>query len=310
VNAAQDEAAVGSPALTPTEQSRRAELEGRIRAGLETFYQVGEALTEIRDSLLYRSTHATWKAYLRDVWDMSDRYGRYLAAAVEVQQTLAPVVGQIVEGVSITAPAAEAQVRPLAALPDADARQQAWADAHIASGGSAPTAVQVRDAATRQQVYASTYSIVKQWMDTGRLKPAAALSLVNALDQCQPRVRGDVLRLEITDRAMVLEMNRIARSETYAEIVATRHLNLAERTVPASQARAMDLRDLLDERMREHRAAAADARSGAALSLVIFPDDPARTLKLLRDALGETRYNRLANALAAQMADEYRKAKS
>ena len=54
--------------LSLTELSRREELEHIIQLGLGTFYYVGSALLEIRDSRLYRSTHATFEDYCRDRW--------------------------------------------------------------------------------------------------------------------------------------------------------------------------------------------------------------------------------------------------
>ena len=52
-------------ALTLTEQERLQCLERIIERGLQTFYEVGTALLEIRDASLYRQTHPTFEAYCR-----------------------------------------------------------------------------------------------------------------------------------------------------------------------------------------------------------------------------------------------------
>ena len=46
------------PDLSVPERSRLAELEAVVEAGLQTFVDVGLALSEIRDGRLYRKTHA------------------------------------------------------------------------------------------------------------------------------------------------------------------------------------------------------------------------------------------------------------
>lgn len=49
----------GSTALSATEGGRLADLEVTIERGLTTFVEVGAALSEIRESRLYRQTHGT-----------------------------------------------------------------------------------------------------------------------------------------------------------------------------------------------------------------------------------------------------------
>ena len=57
--------------LTITEHEALDRCEKTIAAGLEAFFDVGRALLEIRDSRLYRVTHATFEEYCRERWDMS-----------------------------------------------------------------------------------------------------------------------------------------------------------------------------------------------------------------------------------------------
>jgi hypothetical protein len=70
--------------LTAPERQRLAELEAVIERGLDTFAEVGRALLEIRDARLYRETHATFEAYLRERWGMSRQRGYQLMDAARV----------------------------------------------------------------------------------------------------------------------------------------------------------------------------------------------------------------------------------
>ena len=66
-------------------------LEAIVRRGLDTDLEVGNALAEIRDTWLYRSTHETFEAYLRDRWGMSGPRGYQLIQAAEA--AIAPSAG-------------------------------------------------------------------------------------------------------------------------------------------------------------------------------------------------------------------------
>ncbi len=106
--------------LSLTEASRRAELEQVIELGLATFISVGNALLEIRDSKLYRDTHATFEDYCRQRWEMSRQRAHQLIDASEVARNLSTIVD--------TAPTHESQVRPLTGLP-AEQQRAAWTEA-------------------------------------------------------------------------------------------------------------------------------------------------------------------------------------
>nr|WP_319491836.1 hypothetical protein [uncultured Desulfobacter sp.] len=62
--------AAGIRPLTDPERDRLAECETVIRKGLGTFLEVGKALAEIHDAMLYRETHKEFKRYCREVWDL------------------------------------------------------------------------------------------------------------------------------------------------------------------------------------------------------------------------------------------------
>jgi hypothetical protein len=54
--------------LTPTESADLTRLEAVAQRGLGTYVQVGAVLAEIRDRHLYRDSHPSFEAYLRERW--------------------------------------------------------------------------------------------------------------------------------------------------------------------------------------------------------------------------------------------------
>jgi hypothetical protein len=79
--------------LTGAETERLAVLEATVDAGVQTFIDVGNALAEIRDSRLYRQTHARFADYLRERWDMSRAQGYRLIDAASVAGLLVSPMG-------------------------------------------------------------------------------------------------------------------------------------------------------------------------------------------------------------------------
>jgi hypothetical protein len=57
--------------LNRTELENLDRLEAVVRRGLDTYAEVGEALAEIRDAQLYRETHRSFEAYLRERWGVN-----------------------------------------------------------------------------------------------------------------------------------------------------------------------------------------------------------------------------------------------
>jgi len=102
--------------LTNSESQRLAECEQRIKAGLQTFIEVGAALQEIRDSKLYRQTHDTFEDYCRERWGMSRIHAHRMIEAATVADNLLPI-GNI--------PATESQARPLTTL-EPEAQREVW----------------------------------------------------------------------------------------------------------------------------------------------------------------------------------------
>jgi hypothetical protein len=126
-----------SEIITIQESARLVELEGKIKSGLQTFVEVGEALMEIRDSRLYRVEFGTFEEYCRVKWGMSRIQAHRLIGASEVTKNVLPT-GNIV-------PTKESQARPLTKLP-AEQQPVAWEKAVERAGGEQPTARQVEEA--------------------------------------------------------------------------------------------------------------------------------------------------------------------
>lgn len=96
------------------------ECEEVIERGLETFIEVGQALSEIRSKKLYRKQFASFNDYCKQRWSLGDRYARQLMNAHKVVQILktgavAPVL-----------PSSEWQIRPLTKLKSSKQQLEVW----------------------------------------------------------------------------------------------------------------------------------------------------------------------------------------
>jgi hypothetical protein len=117
------------PRLADHERIRLERLEADIKGNLALFRQVGMALLEIKEGRLYRESHASFPAYLRERWGFSRQHAEHLISATAVAGELAgPVL-----------PTRETQVRPLRLLSSPEERQAAWNDATSRAGGRMPT---------------------------------------------------------------------------------------------------------------------------------------------------------------------------
>ncbi len=70
--------------MSAIELSRLAECEEIIEQGLQTFYDVGTALIEIRNGRLYRADYPTFEEYCQERWGFSDRNALYYMQAATV----------------------------------------------------------------------------------------------------------------------------------------------------------------------------------------------------------------------------------
>lgn len=102
---------------TAIDTDRLAELEHVIERGLNTFVDVGNALMEIRDSRLYRNSHATFEEYCRERWNIQRAHAYRLIEAATTVNILSPI-GDIL-------PQTESQARPLTQL-EPEQQREVW----------------------------------------------------------------------------------------------------------------------------------------------------------------------------------------
>jgi len=215
-------------------------------------------------------------------------------------------------------PTHESQVRPLAADVEVAVRQ--WGEV-TSVYGSSPTQKQVKAVTERtpdpepevsaeervkRQVVEAGFAPVIVWMDTGKLTPTKALALVDALHDCRPKVRGDMLRLGIVDPVVIREMNRIRERESYSEIVASGYLQFAEgQAIKVSDMKRSDLRDYLDEKYREHQQAAAETKRASKrvdpVNLTLYTNDAALCVTVLSRLFTEDYLMEIAEAIQAKV---------
>lgn len=120
--------------LTTAEAEVLADCEETISHGLQTFVEVGTALSLIRDNRLYRTDHATFEAYCQDRWQLSRPRAYELMTAATA-----------VSGMPDTdRPANARQAVELARVPEPE-RADVWQKANENTDGK-PTAAAIRDA--------------------------------------------------------------------------------------------------------------------------------------------------------------------
>jgi hypothetical protein len=156
--------------LSLVEIDRLCILEEIIELGLHTFVEVGSALLEIRDSRLYRDTHATFEDYCRDKWAMSGSHAHRLVDAVKTIKNLKnSPIGEL--------PTNEAQVRALTDLKP-EQQREVWTEAAKTAPNGKATAKHVRK--TRERI-------------APKKKKDAALSDCLEIPQTQPVLAGPKL---------------------------------------------------------------------------------------------------------------------
>ena len=112
--------------------------EAIIEAGLETFYQVGQALAYVRDAELYRAQYVTFQAYLKERWGITSSWANRLMSSADVVKSLTATP---------IPPASVAVAEELAPLPTG-LREEVWEQAvkmtsRTTGGRPNPTAEEV-----------------------------------------------------------------------------------------------------------------------------------------------------------------------
>lgn len=125
--------------LSVAERTLKDQCEEAIRSGLQSFFEVGQAMLTMKEERLYREQYATFEDYCAGAWQIDRSRGYQLMNA-------ALIVSTMVDS-GLPAPENERQARELLAVPD-DQREDTWRAALDATGGK-PTAAAVKAAAER-----------------------------------------------------------------------------------------------------------------------------------------------------------------
>ena len=124
-------------AMTTPQRVRFAQLEENIENKLQAFYDVGEALNEIRESRLYRAEHGTFAEYVQAKWGFARQHAYRLIASSKVLDNIEPTDEQREH-------LRETHLRPLATLPDEE-QKQAFNEAIQTAPGGQLTQAHVRE---------------------------------------------------------------------------------------------------------------------------------------------------------------------
>jgi hypothetical protein len=165
--------------LTTAEAAQLETCEATIRAGMQTFLEVGESLLLIRDARLYRQDFGTFEDYCRQRWGMVASRARQLIGAAGVVRNL--------ESVTTVTPNNERQARALVSLPD-DEQQLVWAfavqTAPIVDDSPVITAQHIKKAAY-------TVELLKAHGWPGNLSPGRALLIDEEFYSLLPDLDSD-----------------------------------------------------------------------------------------------------------------------
>lgn len=106
--------------LTSEEKESLQKFEEVIEKNIQSFYEVGYALMQIREHRFYREGFETFEEYCKGRWEFSSRHAERLMLSSKTVEIIRPI-GRI--------PSNEAQARPLAKLPTPELQQEAWKEA-------------------------------------------------------------------------------------------------------------------------------------------------------------------------------------
>jgi hypothetical protein len=130
------------PSLTSIEQKELTKLEAVIKAGWETFLEVGHALAEIRDKKLYRDKYKSIEDYCLIEIGYSRSYSYNLIGSAEVSEQLSSIEDMKIK------PTNEAQCRELISVPESK-RVDVWKKAIKLAGDKPVTAKIVHEVAAK-----------------------------------------------------------------------------------------------------------------------------------------------------------------
>lgn len=163
-----------SSSISQKETTRFSECEQIIRNGLNTFIDVGNALTEIRDDKLYRLDYRTFEEYCVDAWGMKRNFANKLIVSSSVVKNLESI------GMGTIVPKTESVARELASL-EPEQQQEVWKEVTEKHGDS-PTAKQVKDVVSPiKTAHVSNNSGNNEWYTPPEFIASARL-VMNSID--------------------------------------------------------------------------------------------------------------------------------
>jgi hypothetical protein len=139
---------INHTSLDPIERKRWKAALTTIRKGLEAFFEVGEALGEIKRSHLWREDYSSWEAFCSEVVEMSKTEANRLIRDAEVIRDLKAPIGAVDVGRQ-PLPVNPAQARALVRIKSPEQRRKAWDLAVQEANGDPVTAKTVGEVAAR-----------------------------------------------------------------------------------------------------------------------------------------------------------------
>jgi hypothetical protein len=136
-------------ALTVAEKTLLGRCEAAIERNLAGVWELGHALTEIRDRDLWRGEYASFREYCLKRWQFSDRRARQMIEARETRDRLQAILTDESDkksGTAVPLPENEWQTRELGKHP-AEHHADIWATAQDLAGDGRPTAGDIARAA-------------------------------------------------------------------------------------------------------------------------------------------------------------------
>lgn len=237
--------------LTATEEQELHGHEEVIENGLNVWYQVGEALLNIRDKRLYRSQYSTFEEYCRERWGMRRDYANKLISASEVMSNLNTNVSIL--------PANEAQVRPLTSL-EADDQRILWPQIAEEADGH-PTGKQAQEAV---KAFKSSPEYVQGLVRGGDIGIKQIEPLNEALKGLHPDVLAVIERWHVIDTGtipLLAHLHSKGRA-TFEEVATGGYIQITDDNdrVPVTAPSAM-LYDAVARKSKIHKQIAVDTRN-------------------------------------------------
>jgi hypothetical protein len=184
--------------LQPDEAERLAACEQIISEGLTTFMAVGNALIEIRQGKLYRSSHRTFESYCRERFQIKRQRAYELMGAADVVNSLSEISDK---DDSLPLPQRESHANALAELP-VDVRRQIWQQVNQEAlrGRQSVTAIRIRQVIDQQPISSTSLSENK-----AKTKTVESSQVARSLKKALGRANPDDIRIEIRGGWLVRE---------------------------------------------------------------------------------------------------------